>query len=179
MLLVAASVSGFAQDAASHSSSFSIKISPTQFLGLRFPVILEKGYGGRFSTEVGVGPTIGKRWWLLRYGIFVFTNGDIDVVEKRKIGVHFQVSQKYYFTKDTYSRHYLSLFGRYGYFPTVLDGKDHEFRKAQLYLTYGFKQESKHFFTDYWAGAGAGLVDQDVLMPSFAIGVNIGIHLTK
>jgi hypothetical protein len=78
--------------------------------------------------------------------------------------------------KNSYPRHYLSLLFRYGFFPTIIEGNDNPLEKEQMYLSYGFKDLDQSLRVDYWAVLGVGPTWGD-LLPSIALGVNVGVNL--
>jgi len=190
-----------AQDSTKTVKTLSIKTSIIQFLGFRFPIILEKGYKRRFSTEIGVGPTLGRKALKFSgYSDDSFT--DYSRVQKRKVNLHFQAAQKFYFKADTYAGHYLKLLYRYGYFDTMIAGEDTYLQKDQFYLTYGFKHSNGPVLFEYWTGVGAEIGRERYhisgyyayapegeqyseyfvtrswgLIPAFILGVNIGLNL--
>lgn len=180
--------------------SLFFKLSPTQLFGFRLPIIVEKGYWGRFSTELGVGPTLGKQYFGFLRQIFKEGTTDDGVnsayssVDKRKVGVHIQAQERLYFKKNDFSRHFIGLFYRYGYFNTITAGENTYLSKQQFYFMYGFKNSDKPVFIEYYFAVGYGKIKERFHtvseitnignaqtksydpLPTLAIGLNIGLN---
>jgi len=198
VIVISTSLSANDSVSASHPDSLQkvktlfFKTSPTQFLGYRLPLIFEKGYGGYFSTELGVGPTSGRQGFHLNLSNLV----ERTDVEKRKIGIHIQASQKFFFKKEHFRGHHIGVFYRYGYFPTITEGESTYLEKNHLYATYGYKQYNGPLLFEYWIGIGSAnrkeryhetiysfsgersqFIVIDYWLPSIAIGINVGLKL--
>lgn len=198
-------ISAGAQDSTVTAKTVILKTSPSQFFGLRFPLIIEKCYDSRLSTEVGFGPTIGKRFlgFMSDYNALLhpeYESTEYTDFDKSKVGIHLQAQQRIYFQANTYDRHYISLFLRYGYFSTETLQSETFLEKNQGYITYGFKKSEGKLFVDYWIGSGLGVVRhrfhrtqlaedgsgsvldvgfevQKTVLFSFAMGINMGFSL--
>lgn len=175
--------------------STTVKLSVLQLSGFRLPIVIEQTYFKRFSTSIGVGPTLGKR---LLGGFHIFSSYDYGRIENRKIGHHLQAEQRVYINTKGEYLHYLSVFGRYGYFPTQIMGQKTYLEKQQLYFAYGYKEKVGKCWLEWLFGLGFSKVEfrgykipkyieeepqehgfyvEKHVLPAFVLGVNIGFDL--
>ena len=189
------------QDSIPEHNPISIKISPLQALGYRFPVIFDISYGGKFSTEIGVGPTIGRR--AFKFAGYSDDSGtSYGNIEKRYVNVHFQLCQKVFLKSNDYSGYYYGAFYRYGNFVTKVRGENTFLTKHHLCGTIGYRDNGVKLVSEGWVAFGGALWQEKfykstwsynyetgensgesgfeyrtLRLPALFLGINIGLNL--